>query len=274
VELKGKTAIITGSGRGIGRSLALEFARQGANVICCARRENEVKETVEILKKTGGKGVAVKTDVAKKEQVEEMIALAIKEFGRIDVLFNNAASFSAIGGLWEVEPEAWWQDITVNLLGSMLCCHAVLPYMMKNNDGIIINMNGGGAVYPLPGGSGYGSSKAALMRLTDGLATELKMAGSSVLVFGMGPGFVKTETTEIQLNTSQGKKWLPSSQEAIDQRLDRSPDDCAKATVKLIRVACPQLSGRIFDVDTDFSEITKRAEEIQEEDLFVMRLKK
>ncbi len=271
MELKGKTAIITGSGRGVGRALALEFARQGANVVCCARRENEIRQTVALLEKEGGHGLAVPADVTQKDQVENMAAETLKHFHQIDILFNNAGSFQAIGGIWEIDPEVWWHDVTVNLRGPMLCCQAVLPQMMKRDTGIIINMNGGGSGSPLPGGSGYGCSKVALMRLTDGLAKELERVGSSILVFGMGPGFVRTEMTELQVKTPEGRKWIPSSKEAIDAKRDRPPEDCAKSTVELIRIACPELSGRIFGAGTDFAEIAKRTSEIKEKDLFVIR---
>jgi len=274
VELKGKTTIVTGSGRGIGRALALEFARQGANVVCCARREHEIRETAEMIEKEGGRALAVTTDVTQKDQVENMVAETINQFGQIDVLFNNAGSFAALGALWEVDPEVWWHDVTVNVRGPMLCCHAVLRDMMKRDEGIIINMTGGGATVPLPGGSGYGCSKAAVIRLTDTLARELERVGASILVFGMGPGFVRTEMTELQVQTAAGRKWIPSSKEALDAKRDRPPEDCAKATVELIRVACKELSGRIFGADTNFAEIAEQASEIHEKDLYVMRMKK
>jgi len=121
MELKEKTAIITGSGRGIGRAIALEFSRQGANVVCCARREHEVKKTVGLIEQEGGKGLAVKADVSIKEDVDGLIEQAIKTYGQVDVLFNNAAAFNAIGGIWEVTPPTWWNGIIVNLRGPMLC---------------------------------------------------------------------------------------------------------------------------------------------------------
>lgn len=274
MELKGKTAIVTGSGRGIGRALALEFSRQGANVGCCARSEKEIQETVALIEKEGGHAIAIPTDITQKEQVERMIKKVLEHFGQIDVLFNNAGSFQAIGGLWEVDPEIWWHDVTVNLRGAMLCCRAVLPHMMKRNEGIIINMSGGGFDNPFPGGSGYACSKAALMRLTDSLARELERMGSSVLVFGMGPGLVRTRMTELQINTPEGLRWIPVVKKMFDQKQDRPPEDCAKATVELIRIACPELNGRIFDVETDFNKVSRQASKIKERDLFTLRFKK
>ena len=274
MELKGRTAIVTGSGGGIGRALAIEFARHGANVVCCARREANINETAEMIQKQAGQALAVRTDVTERDQVEAMVRQAVDTFGEVHVLFNNAGSFRAIGAVWEVAPDAWWHDASVNLLGPMLCSRAVLPHMMKRDEGIIINMNGGGSTNPLPGGSGYGCSKAALVRLTDTLAKELDEVGSSVLVFGMGPGLVRTEMTEYQASSPEGLKWLPSTKECLEQGRVRAPEECAEATVELLRIACKELSGRIFGAGTDFADVARRAAEIKEKDLMVMRFRK
>jgi 3-oxoacyl-[acyl-carrier protein] reductase len=140
----------------------------------------------------------------------------------------------------------------------MLCCRAVLPHMLKRDSGIIVNMSGGNRI---PGGTGYSCSKVAVIRFTELLAQELKHEGSSVLAFIMGPGFVRTEMTEIQLETAEGRKWLPSSSEAVEQGKDRPPEDCAKATMQLMRVACPELSGGSFGPDTDFEKALREAKQ-------------
>lgn len=273
MELKNKTAIVTGSGTGIGRVIAVEFARQQANVVCCGRRMEKLKETVSAIEKEGGRGLAVKTDITNPDDVKNLVSQTLKTFGGIDLLFNNAGSFRSIGGLWEVNTEEWWGDVEVNLRGVMLCCHAVLPYMMKQNSGIIINMNGGGATAYLTGGSAYASSKAAVMRLTENLAKELEHEGSKVLVFGMGPGLVKTEMTEFQAESEQGRKWIPSTEECFEKGQVRQPEDCAKTTVELIRIACPELNGRNFGAGQDFSKIISQLAEIQKKDMYVMRFK-
>jgi len=274
MDPEGRTAVVTGSGRGIGRALALEFARQGANVACCARREGEIAETVRLIEKEGGTGLAVATDVTKQDQVENLVAETLERFGRIDVLFNNAAAFRALGAVWEVDPEVWWSDVTTNFLGVMLCSRAVLPHMMERNEGVIINMNGGGSWAPLPGGSGYGCSKAAVLRFTDTLAGELEREGYDILVLSIGPGFVHTETTDYQRTNPLGVKWIPSSKEAIDAGDTRPPEDCARSTVWMLKVARPEMNGRIFQTGMDFDEIAARADEIREKDLYTLRLRK
>ncbi|OGV73243.1 MAG: hypothetical protein A3K19_23660 [Lentisphaerae bacterium RIFOXYB12_FULL_65_16] len=248
--------IVTGAGRGIGRALALEFAQAGANVTCCARRMQEIEETVRLIAAAGGTGLAVATDIVDRAQVERMVQTVLQRFDRVDVLFNNAGSFSCLGGVWEVDPDTWWRDVTVNLLGLMLCCRAVLPHMMSRRQGIIINMNGGNQI---PGGTGYSCSKVAVARLTELMAKEQEREHTGVLVFGMGPGFVRTEMTEYQIQSPEGQKWLPSSRDAVLAGHDRKPEDCARTSVELVRCACPEMNGRHFgagmDVDKTLAEL-------------------
>lgn len=126
--------------------------------------------------------------------------------------------------------------------------------MIARDRGVVINMTGGSRI---PGGTGYSVSKTAEVRFTELLAGELLHEGSSVLAFVMGPGFVRTEMTETQIRTPEGRKWLPSSREAVEQGRDRPPEDCARASLELIRAACPELGGRTFNPDTDFDRLLK-----------------
>ncbi len=271
MELAGKTAIVTGSGRGIGRALAIEFASHGANVVICARREADLAETAAIIKKNGGSVLSIPCDVTKRDQVDSLIARTLETFGTIDVLFNNAASYRAIGAVWEVDPDLWWTDVTTNFLGPMLFCRGVLQHMMKRDEGIIINMSGGGGVVPLTGGSGYGSSKAALIRFSETLAKELEREGSNVLVLMMGPGLVKTETTLLQTTDPKGLKWIPSTKETFDAGTERAPEDCARQTVELLRIASSEMNGRMFHTAMDLADVAKRKAEIKAKDLYVLR---
>jgi NAD(P)-dependent dehydrogenase (short-subunit alcohol dehydrogenase family) len=243
MDPKDIVAIITGSGRGIGRALAVEFARNGANVVCCARTEEDIQETAAIIRKEGGRCLAIRTDVADKGQVGRMVERTIQEFGRVDILFNNAARIPVIDALWEVDPDPWWEEVTVNLRGPMLCTRAVLPHMMARNEGIIINMAGGSNI---PGRTSYCCSKVALDRLTVLLARELQSVGSSVIVFEMGPGLVKTKRTLHEAESPQGRKWNPSTRQQFDLGKDRPPEDCARATIKLVKSAGPELNGKFF----------------------------
>jgi NAD(P)-dependent dehydrogenase (short-subunit alcohol dehydrogenase family) len=241
--LKGKVAIITGAGRGIGRAIAIEFARRGSAVVCSARTEEDIQGTASLIKKNNGQCLPVPTDVADKHQVHGLVEQAIKQFGHIDVLVNNAARIPVISGLWEVDPDAWWEEVTVDLRGPMLCTHAVLPHMIRQNSGIIINMAGGTNI---PGRTSYCCSKVALNRLTVLLARELQSIGSSVIVFDMGPGLVKTRRTLHEAQSEQGMKWNPGTRRAFESGQDRPPEDCARAMIKLVIRAGAELNGKSF----------------------------
>lgn len=180
MRLKGKVAIITGASRGLGRDFALDFVKEGADVVAAARTETEGKlpgtiyKTADEIRALGGRALPIRCDVTSEESVNEMVQQALREFGRIDILVNNAAV-------------AWWPPITetplkrfelvlrVNLIGAFLCVKAVLPTMIKQKSGSIINISSYAANKRVRGFSGisYGVSKAALERFTWGLAAEL-----------------------------------------------------------------------------------------------------
>ena len=272
MNLNKRTAIVTGAGSGVGRELARAFAREGANVVCCGRTASRLDESVALIEAEGGRAVAIPTDVTDWNRVQRMAACVVEQFGQIDLLFNNAGSFGFVGPLWEADPKVWWEDVTVNLYGTMLCCRAVLPHMIERDTGIIINMDGGGgAGGPNVGGSAYGSSKAAIVRLSEGLARELEQIGSSVLVFCMNPGFVRTAMTENLISTPQKQAWQPHVSRLMGSDQEMRADACARATLRLLRIAGPALSGCVFGVHTDFEDVDRRRETIRDQNLYVMR---
>lgn len=251
-----RVVIVTGAGSGVGRALADAFAGAGARVVCVGRRKGRLDETVAKIAGAGGQARAIACDVTDPAAVEAMVAETIDTWGQVDVLYNNAGRFGAMGAVWQVDAENWWQDVTVNLRGPMLCCQAVLPGMIERGEGIVINMTGGSWI---AGGTGYSSSKVALVRMTELLARELQREAPGVWAFVMGPGLVLTEMTRPQLETDLGRYWLPSTAESIAQGKDRQPEECARASLELVRVACAELSGRSFGPDSDFQAELARA---------------
>ena len=250
MQIKGSTAIITGSGTGIGRAIALELGRRGARVVSVGRRAHLVEETVRLIEEAGGTALAAPTDITEADQVERLVERTLEHFEHIDVLFNNAGSFNSIAGVFEADLQVWWRDVTVNLLGAMHCIRAVLPLMMQRNRGVIINMNGGRPA----GGTGYACGKAGLMELSRVMAAELKMGKSNVITLSAGPGLVRTEMTQLQAESEAGQKWIPSTVECFASGDLRKPEETAFATAAALEAATPQDAGKSFGPDTDFSK--------------------
>jgi NAD(P)-dependent dehydrogenase (short-subunit alcohol dehydrogenase family) len=262
-------AIVTGGGRGIGREIAASFALEGSAVAVVARSARQVEETCAHISRAGGRALAMVVDVTDRWEVEDLAHRVEAELGPPSILMNNAGSFGALGPVTEVDPDAWWHDVTVNLLGSFLCARAVLPGMIERGRGRIINMVGGGMASPFPFGSGYASSKAALMRFTDTLDREV--AESGVRVFAMGPGLVRTAMTEHQLTTEAGKRWFPWIKERFELGKDVPPNLAAELAVVIASGALDDLHGRALGVGDDLTALSENTERIIREDLKTLR---
>ena len=196
MKLKRKVAIVTGSSRGIGKAIALAFAREGASVIVAARSEVEgrlpgtIYETVAEINALGGNALVVKTDVTMEEEVDEMVRKALDHYGHIDILINNAG-VNVRSNLAEVSVKRWDLIMGVNLRGTFLCTRAVLPAMMKQSSGNIINLSSILGTRVISGGVPYGVTKAAIERFTMGLAREVKEY--NIAVNALCPGYTDTE---------------------------------------------------------------------------------
>lgn len=188
--MRGTVAVITGGGRGIGEAVALAFAGEGATVVLAARTASEIARVSAKAAAAGGAAVAVPTDVSSSRDVFRLVQRALDGYGRVDVLVNAAGILGPVGLLWDADPDVWKRAIEVNLYGTFLCCRAVLPHMVQRRQGKIINFSGGGAASPLLRLAAYGASKAAVVRLTETLAEEVKPF--NVQVNAIAPGLVNT----------------------------------------------------------------------------------
>jgi len=195
MELKGKTAIVTGSARGIGEGIALVLAREGANVVVNSRKAEDCAGVVQKIVSSGGKAIAVGADVSKKTEATAMAARTIEQFGAIDILVNNAGIESHPVLTHELSEESWDRVIDVNLKGVFLCCQAVIPQMMKQKQGRIINIGSTASIRMTFFGSvEYTVSKHGVGGLTQHLAWEL--ADSHITVNTVCPGGVQTPLME------------------------------------------------------------------------------
>ena len=156
------TAVITGAGRGIGRAIALAYAREGARLFLAARTERELAETAAACREEGATVQPVVTDVAESNQVRDLVGRAVNEAGQVDILVNAAGIYGPIGPTADVDVEAWTDAVRVNLFGPLYLCRALLPHMLQRRQGKIVLLGGGCATAPLPNFSSYAASKAAV----------------------------------------------------------------------------------------------------------------
>lgn len=193
IKLKDKVALITGGGRGIGKAIALHYAREGAQLALCARTTTELDQTVNELRALNSEAEGWQCDVSLEEPVKELIANVQKKYGRIDVLVNNAGVMTRPTPTTELDVKKWDYTIAVNLRGPFLVSQAVLPIMMKQMAGSIINVSSmiGRSAYA--NYLAYATSKWGLEGFTQTLAAEVR--SSNIRVNSVEPGFVATKLT-------------------------------------------------------------------------------
>ncbi|WP_018756852.1 SDR family NAD(P)-dependent oxidoreductase [Paenibacillus terrigena] len=199
MRLQDKVTLITGAGSGIGRSTALLFAQEGAAVIVNDVDEVKGQETVSEIIEKGGEALFIQADVTQPEAVLAMVEAAIAEFGRIDVLFNNAG-ISGVGALHEIEPDTWDRIMSINVKGVFLPSKYVLPYMMERRTGSIINMSSCVAEMGLARRASYGATKGAVLALTKSM--QVDYAAFNIRVNALLPGTIYTPFMENYLKTS------------------------------------------------------------------------
>lgn len=271
-QLKDRVAIITGAGRGIGQAIALAFAKEGAKLVLAARTENELLQTAEECLKLGGKALPVVTDIANWDQVQNLAAAALKEYGQIDILVNSGGVYGPIGPTTEIDPVAWTSAIEVNLFGPFYLCRAIVPHMLERKQGKIILLAGGGATAPLPNFSSYAASKAALVRLTDTLAEELK--NDNIQVNAIAPGLVDSKLQDDVL--AAGEKAGPLLEKIRQARESGtgavSPEVAAGLALFLASPASGALTGKLIAAPYDpWKNWEGKATELNASPLYTIR---
>lgn len=242
MNFAGKTAVVTGGSRGLGRAVCLELAAGGANVVLCyAGNESAANETVGACEALGSKAIAIRCNVADSGEVKALMDAAVQTFGRIDILVNNAG-ITRDGLLMMMKEEDFDAVIDTNLKGTFLCMKAVSRQMMKQRYGRIVNLS---SVVGLRGNAGqvnYAASKAGVIGMTKSLAKELASRG--ITVNAVAPGFMSTDMTAAMPEAAR-----TATLAAIPMGRMGAAEDVAKAVAFLASEEAGYITGQVLAVD-------------------------
>jgi 3-oxoacyl-[acyl-carrier protein] reductase len=244
--LKGKVAVVTGSRRGIGRAIALALAGAGANLVVCdlVMNDGKLNGVAEEIKRLGRHSLALKVDVSRRADVEEMVQRAVSQFGRIDILVNCAGVWIAGQTLLDCNEEDWNKVIDVNLKGTYLCCQAAGKVMLKQKSGNIINLSSQVGLHSSPALGAYSISKAGIIMLTKQLALEL--ANDNIRVNALAPGIVKTDFNIDLWKDPKGAKQIAGS---IPLGRMAEPEEIASLALFLTSDEAGYITGAVIPID-------------------------
>ncbi len=231
--LSGQVAIVTGAGRGIGRAIALRFAREGAAILVTARTQSQIDAVAAELKSGGHRAAAIPADVSQESDCRAIVQAARTQFGRIDILVNNAGVLGPVKAVEEVLPDEWDEVIAVNLRGPFLMTRLVLPEMYQRGSGAIINISSVAAKAAFQWNGPYAASKAGLVGFTRTVAAEAARQGVRVNAICPGP------VPETEMSQSLGKR--------LAERLHADPDELFKSFLERILQGKPQTAADVAD---------------------------
>jgi 3-oxoacyl-[acyl-carrier protein] reductase len=242
--LAGKVAIITGAGNGIGRACAQHFARAGARVVVSDIDDNAAQETVRTILAAGGTALAQTTDATRAEQIQQLVDTTVQQFGRIDILFNNAGG-ALPQPTHEMSLDAYRQVIALNLDSVFFGIHAALPAMLRQRAGVILSTTSGAGLNAVAGLAAYGAAKAGVINLMKNIATEYGSYGIRANAIAPGP-----------MDTPGLNAWLGTFEDGPARYAAQVPsgrlgtaDDIARAAVFLASDAAEFINGVVLPVD-------------------------
>ena len=246
MSFAGKTAVVTGGSRGIGRAICVELARRGANIVLCyAGNEAAAEETAALCREAGAQVLAVRCDVTDEAAVKALVKAALDSFGRVDILVNNAGVTK--DGLLMAMSEADFDAVVdTNLKGAFLCTKAVCRAMMKQRYGRIVNLSSVVGLHGNAGQANYAASKAGVIGLTKSAAKELATRG--VTVNAVAPGYIETDMTAVLPDSVKEKV-----QSAIPAMRLGAAEEVAQAVAFLCSDRAAYITGQVLAVDGGMS---------------------
>ncbi len=269
--LKGMVAVVTGASMGIGKGIARALATAGSHLVLAARTKSRLEEARNELKALGSTVEIFQADVSRETEARRLVEFALDRFDGINCLVNCAGIQGPIGRATDVDTSRWLEVIHTNLFGTFLCIKAVLPHMMENGSGKIINLSGGGATSPRPRFSAYGASKAAVVRLTETLAEEVREY--NIQINAIAPGAVNTRmlTEILDAGEAAGSDGLAKAIRQ-DEEGGVPPERVGELAVFLASPRSDGLSGKLISLLwDDWRDMPKQASLIMSSDVYTMR---
>ena len=245
MKLQNRVAIITGGGRGLGRSVALAFGKEGAKVVVAARTREEIEHVAEELRSLRKDAIAIPADVSSEDQVNQMVRKALEAYSTIDILVNNAGARGPIAPIHEISLAEWEQTLRVNLTAAFLCTKAVIPVMIKKKEGKILNV--ATTMTPRPNLTPYMVAKAGLIHLTKQLSRELK--DYNIQVNAIHPGVMDTQMQE-EIRKAGAKAIGTDMFERLkEEGILHPPSEPAKLVLFLASRAADGITGEYLSFD-------------------------
>lgn len=258
--------MVTGSGRGFGRQIALGLAAAGAAVTVTARTQSEIDETVRLIEAAGGKAVGVAGDVTNLADMQNVRKVAEEALGPVDLAIHNAGVPWPFGPTWYVDPARWWAGQAVHVLGAMHTVHTFVPGMIDRGHGHVIFVSSRGGTVVGPNMSGYCVAKATQIRLAEFVGLEAAEHG--VYAFSIHPGDELTEISELTMSDPDAQKYASGFVERLSSRKNSGTEDptegfrkCQELCVKLGSGKYDGLTGRYLDPDDDLDALLKQPRE-------------
>jgi len=252
-NLSGKVAIVTGTSRGLGQYFARALAKAGADLVITSRELSRLIEFKQEIESLGRRALAVQLDVLSQSDIENMVRIAINEYGKIDILVNNAG-LNIRKPSTEVSQQDWDTVLNTNLKGSFFCAQTVAKEMIKRKYGRILNVGSCTCVFGMEGIAAYTASRGAILSMTRSLAAEWGKFGITVNV--LAPGWFKTAQNAVLY---ENKEWVNYITERIPLNRPGQPNDLDGAVVFLASDACEYITGQIILVDGGFTTGATRA---------------
>ena len=249
-SLKGKTAIVTGGSRGIGKAIALGFAKAGARVAVTSRKINDLEATAAEIKAFGGEAFPIQAHLGKMEEIKKMVDTVISKFGRIDILVNNAGASPAMGSVLETDERLWDTIMNLNMKGLYFTSQAVAKVMKKQGGGKIINFASIDGFTPERNVSVYSISKAGVRMITKAFALEL--APFNIQVNAIAPGPISTKMLNshwFHLSPEEAKKGQEAMAKMTPMGRVGQPDDIVGAAIYLVSDASSYTTGAEIVID-------------------------